>query len=75
MLVVGLVVLMGVGARAGNLDAGFATYFRSTACPKGWSPLPEAEGRLIVSVADASVSGLTLGDPLADKEDRTHTHE
>lgn len=57
-----------------TLAAGFATYFRSASCPTGWSPVPEAAGRLIVSVSDVSDSGLTLGTPLGDKEDRTHTH-
>lgn len=57
-----------------GLVGGFATYFRSATCPDGWSELPEAQGRIIVSVTDASTSGLTLGTPLGDKEDRMHTH-
>ena len=57
-----------------GLVGGFATYFRSATCPEGWSELPEAQGRMVVSVTDASTSGLTLGTPLGDKEDRTHTH-
>ena len=33
--------------------------------------MPSAMGRLIVSVVDPAISGLTLYDALADREDRT----
>jgi hypothetical protein len=36
--------------------------------------LVTAQGRLIVSVADPSQSGITVGKPLSDQEDRVHSH-
>ena len=55
------------------LAQGFSTFF-STPCPAGWAEIPAARGRLIVSVTDASLAGLTVGAALGAEEDRTHTH-
>jgi hypothetical protein len=44
---------------------GFATFFRGTVCPDGWSEAAEARGRVIVSVADPMLVGVTVGQPLA----------
>lgn len=41
----------------------------------GWYPLQVAEGRLILSVERGVDGGLTVGRPLADAEDRNHTHK
>jgi len=54
--------------------AGFSTFFFSQHCPDGWYPLVTAQGRLIVSVADASHAGITVNFPLNDQEDRIHRH-
>ena len=55
------------------LAQGFSTFF-SVPCPTGWAEIPSARGRVIVSVADASTAGLTVGVPLAPEEDRQHNH-
>ena len=55
------------------LPAGFSTFF-TQGCPPGWEESPNAQGRLIVSVTNASTAGLTVGTALGDQEDRTHTH-
>jgi hypothetical protein len=62
-------------AAAQALPAGFGTFFSTATCPPGWQALPESEGRLVVSVTDASVAGLTVGEPLGPEEDRVHSHE
>lgn len=56
------------------LPAGFATFFDRTSCPEGWRALNVAQGRLIVSVKDATLAGITVNAPLADREDRVHSH-
>ena len=43
-------------------------------CPAGFEPLAAARGRLLVGAELAGEVGLTVGTPLGDKEDRTHTH-
>ena len=58
---------------AAFLAQGFSTFF-STPCPAGWAEIPSARGRVVVSVADASIAGLTVGAPLAAEEDRLHNH-
>ena len=51
-------------------------FFDLESCPDGWSPVEEAEGRVIVGIVDpaSKTLGGTVGDPLEDLEDRTHTH-
>jgi hypothetical protein len=56
-----------------TLSAGFTTYF-SVPCPPGWASINDAQGRVVVSVGDASIAGLSVGTPLAAEEDRLHTH-
>lgn len=58
---------------AGALNAGFSTYFLD-GCPPNWTELAFTQGRLIVSVVDGNQSGLVLGEPLNDQEDRSHVH-
>ena len=50
------------------------TWFTSATCPTGWAPVPSAEGRVIVSVSNPSVSGLTLHEALSDRQDVSHFH-
>lgn len=53
---------------------GFTAFFDASACPSGWGELNVAQGRLIVSVVDTSNVGITVNNPLADQEDRSHQH-
>lgn len=45
------------------------------ACPPGWSVAEETQGRLVVGVTEPTAVGQTVGMPLRDREDRTHTHQ
>jgi hypothetical protein len=56
------------------IPLGFMTFFDAEKCPRGWSLYAEAQGRLIVSVDNPNNAGITVGVPLGDREDRTHTH-
>ncbi len=54
--------------------SGEIAMFGLATCPPGWTELPAAQGRALVG---RSVSGTglgTVGNPLADLEDRTHAH-
>eukprot|EP00300_Choanocystis_sp_HF-7_P039863 c6210_g1_i1.p1 GENE.c6210_g1_i1~~c6210_g1_i1.p1 ORF type:complete len:389 (-),score=55.81 c6210_g1_i1:31-1197(-) len=68
------VVLFASVASVTCLPLGFSTFFEGTQCPPGWKALPVARGRLIVSVTDSSIAGVTVNPPLGDREDRTHSH-
>lgn len=67
------IVLCSISA-SNALMAGFGTFFSANSCPPGWAEIPDFKGRLIVSVNDSASVGLTSGKPLADREDRAHTH-
>lgn len=56
------------------LPAGTMTFFESPSCPAGWSLVQTTQGRLIVSVTNFELAGVTVNTPLGDQEDRTHTH-
>jgi len=56
------------------IPVGYTTYFKGNSCPAGWEPTQGAAGRLVVSVSNISLSGLVLGTPLANMEDRVHSH-
>lgn len=43
-------------------------------CPTGWSPLAEADGRLVVSTPDGGAPGVTVGTPLASGVVPVHNH-
>jgi hypothetical protein len=50
-------------------------FFDLPSCPDGWTPLGAAEGRVIVGIGESGGEvGGTVGDPLENLEDRTHTH-
>jgi hypothetical protein len=53
---------------------GFSAFFDADACPSGWGQLNVVTGRLVVSTASQDNVGITVNTPLADQEDRTHTH-
>jgi hypothetical protein len=48
--------------------------FDMTACPEGWSALPEAQGRVLVGLPGGGTLLGSVGDALGDLEDRTHLH-
>ncbi len=52
---------------------GFIGFFASN-CPSGWSELTSLEGRLLLLVNNSFQAGESVGFPLADREERTHTH-
>jgi hypothetical protein len=67
-------------AGGGPLDDGIpsgtvAFFAPGAACPTGWMPYDPAAGRMIVGVAAPAAVGRAVGVPLADREDRSHTHE
>lgn len=63
-----------LASSAWALPRGFTTFFNLESCPPGFHEIPESKGRVIVSVDDAKIAGLTVGEPLKDGEDPTHTH-
>jgi hypothetical protein len=60
------------GAHA--LPQGAALFVTTLTCPDGWLEYTDARGRLVISVTDATQSGVVVGTPLSDQEDRAHTH-
>jgi hypothetical protein len=58
------------GAPSGNV----AFFVGVTECPSGWTVAEDVAGRLVVAVTDDRLAGVTVGVPLGDREDRTHTH-
>jgi hypothetical protein len=65
---------LGGGPVDDGVPTGTVAFFGSGAsCPMGWIPAPNA-GRMIVGVTDPMAVGRTVNTPLADREDRTHTH-
>jgi len=67
-----LVILLSTMVEA--VPTGFTTFFSGPSCPKGWSELEIARGRLVLSVADGSEAGVTVNQPLGPQEDRVHEH-
>ncbi len=57
-----------------GVPRGAVAFFAGDACPIGWAPADTAAGRLVVGVTDGTAVGRTVGAPLRDREDRTHTH-
>ncbi|MFO0696085.1 MAG: hypothetical protein U0230_21155 [Polyangiales bacterium] len=65
----------GGGPNDDGAPVGAVAFFASgTACPNGWAPATAVEGRMIVGVTDGAAVGVNVGTPLADQENRTHTH-
>ena len=58
----------------GPVPSGLVAFFTSAACPDGWSAATSVAGRLVVGAATGTDVGVQVGAPLADKEDRSHTH-
>ena len=49
-------------------------FFSGGACPAGWASASDVEGRVIVGASDAGALGVKVGNPMADREDRKHSH-
>lgn len=69
-----MVVAAALFACVAAVPQGFSAFFDAASCPDGWGELNVAQGRLIVSVSDPSLVGVTVNQPLADQEDRSHQH-
>ncbi|MBN1485581.1 MAG: hypothetical protein JXA37_12765, partial [Chloroflexia bacterium] len=54
---------------------GAVMFFALSSCPAGWTELTQAQGRVIVGLVPAGTLSGTVGVPLTDLEDRTHTHD
>jgi hypothetical protein len=57
-----------------GVPTGMVAFFTGTSCPTGWSAADYTNGRLVVGVNFAERVGKTVGNALADKEDRAHNH-
>jgi hypothetical protein len=57
------------------LPSNMIFFMAQESCPPGSSRATQANGRLIVSVKSADDVGNTVGQPLADMEDREHEHQ
>ena len=53
---------------------GSIMFFNTEACPAGWSPYDDADGRLILSTPNGGTVGETVGTALSSGEDRVHSH-
>jgi hypothetical protein len=61
-------------AATDGLPKGMIFFTDGTSCPAGAERATQANGRLIIGVTDTGEIGNTYGKPLANQEDRTHTH-
>jgi hypothetical protein len=57
-----------------GVPSGMVAYISGGICPAGWIAASNVEGRLIVAVSDGKDVGVQVGMPLADQEDRMHSH-
>ncbi|MBI2392548.1 MAG: hypothetical protein HYV09_23385 [Deltaproteobacteria bacterium] len=57
-----------------DVPSGAIAFFAGGACPGGWAPADDTEGRAVVGVIDGPSVGVSVGAPLGDREDRTHVH-
>ena len=56
------------------VPAGMVAHISGGACPTGWIPASNVEGRIVIAVADGKDVGVQVGMPLGDREDRNHSH-
>jgi hypothetical protein len=59
---------------ASDLPKNMIFFYDGTVCPAGSFPAPNAAGRMLLAVSNVSDVNKTYGVPLANQEDRTHTH-
>lgn len=55
--------------------AGMVAFVSGGVCPAGWLHLYDIEGRAVVGTTVKDDIGLTVGTPLADREERRHKHD
>lgn len=65
----------GAAPSAPSAPSGTVAFFDTTQCPTGWSVDTASQGRLLVATVTAADVGLTVNEPLSNKEDRTHDHK
>jgi len=53
---------------------GIVLFASDARCPAGWTELAAARGRILVGAATGGDVGVSVGAPLADREDRVHRH-
>lgn len=57
-----------------SLPAGAVSFFNRKTCPIGWEAYALAAGRTVVPSIGRDPVGNTQGEPLADREERQHSH-
>ncbi len=58
-----------------GVPRGAVAYFATgMACPAGWAPAANVQGRFVVGVTSPTAVSRAIGTPLTDREQRTHTH-
>jgi hypothetical protein len=57
-----------------GVPSGMVAHVTGGVCPVGWAPAANVEGRLVVAVAEGKDVGVQVGEPLGDRDDRTHEH-
>jgi hypothetical protein len=60
--------------KAATIPAGGVVFFQSNVCPAGWSEYVPARGRYVLGVPTGGTLGATYGTPLANLEERNHSH-
>lgn len=58
-----------------GIPSGTVAFFTGASCPAGWNRPDYAKGRMVVAVVDGGNVGVTVGAPLADRENRVHQHD
>jgi hypothetical protein len=68
-------LLLLAGAASGDpLPSKMIFFVPGLDCPEGSAPATDAAGRMLLVVNNSGDVGKTLGDPLTDQEDRSHSH-
>lgn len=63
------------GGTSDAAPAGMVAFFAAqSGCPAGWVAATNVQGRMIVGTNTESDVGGTVGSPLGNLEDRTHSH-
>ena len=67
-------ILNAIGAMA-EVPQGAVMSFNLSSCPSGWTEVTDAQGKAIVGLPSGGTLAGTVGSPLTNLENRTHTHE
>ena len=57
-----------------SVPAGAVAFFQRKDCPQGWEKLGAASGRTLVPTVGADPVDVSVGTPLQDSEERSHSH-